>query len=162
PPPSRPSAKWGTAPLSTRRWPTPSPAAASSCAPTRCCAWASECRCQESSGPSRRGGARTATPPPLALAPPPPPPTPPPRAPPPRARGPTPPPALPPPLARLVARAGRAGQMFVTTHSREVAAEIGRLTGARTIELSLVGGESRISGQRLAEEEEEDEEGGEA
>ena len=51
------------------------------------------------------------------------------------------------PLGRLVARASRSSQLFVTTHSRELAERIAASTEARTIELALVAGETRIAGQ---------------
>jgi predicted ATPase len=53
------------------------------------------------------------------------------------------------PLGRLVARAARSSQVFVTTHSQELAAHIAENTAARTIELALVDGETRVSGQTL-------------
>jgi predicted ATPase len=57
------------------------------------------------------------------------------------------------PLGRLVARAGRDTQLFVTTHARELADGVAASTGARTIELELSGGETRIVGQRLGDDE---------
>ena len=53
------------------------------------------------------------------------------------------------PLGRLVARAGRDAQLFVTTHSRELADAVADATGARTIELRLANGATEIVGQRL-------------
>lgn len=61
-------------------------------------------------------------------------------------------PQLLPPLGRLIARAGRSSQVFVTTHSRQLADQISRNTETRTIELALVEGETRISGQKPDEE----------
>jgi predicted ATPase len=54
------------------------------------------------------------------------------------------------PLGRLISRASRAAQLFVTTHSRELAEAVTEATGARMIELALSGGETRIVGQTLA------------
>jgi predicted ATPase len=53
------------------------------------------------------------------------------------------------PLGRLIARASRASQLFVTTHSQELAEHIAGHTGSRPIELELVDGETRIVGQRM-------------
>jgi predicted ATPase len=58
------------------------------------------------------------------------------------------------PLGRLIARASKGAQMFVTTHSRELAEAIGQDTSARTIELGLAEGETRVRGGRLGEDEE--------
>jgi predicted ATPase len=56
------------------------------------------------------------------------------------------------PLGRLIARASRGSQLFVTTHSRELADAASADTGARTIELRLVDGATVIPGQRLDED----------
>jgi predicted ATPase len=56
------------------------------------------------------------------------------------------------PLGRLVARAGRSSQLFVTTHARELADAVAAATGARTIELRLAGGATQVVGQRLADD----------
>jgi predicted ATPase len=61
------------------------------------------------------------------------------------------------PLGRLIARASQRSQLFVTTHSRELADQIAQNTDARTIELALDDGETQIAGQRLAENEDEEE-----
>jgi predicted ATPase len=60
------------------------------------------------------------------------------------------------PLGRLIARASRGSQLFVTTHSRELADAVSAETGARTIELVLVDGATTIRGARLSDEEEDD------
>jgi predicted ATPase len=60
------------------------------------------------------------------------------------------------PLGRLIARARRGSQIFLTTHSRELADSIGQNTRARTLQLSIVQGETRVAGQA----EEDDDEGG--
>lgn len=57
-----------------------------------------------------------------------------------------------PPLGRLIARASRGSQMFVTTHSQELAEQIAQNTDARTIALALVDGQTQIVGQRLSED----------
>jgi len=69
-------------------------------------------------------------------------------------------PQLLPPLGRLIARAGRASQLFVTTHSKELAEHVARNTDARTIALELVDGETRIVGQKLDDDDAGDEEDG--
>jgi predicted ATPase len=56
------------------------------------------------------------------------------------------------PLGRLIARASKGAQMFVTTHSRELAEAVAEEAGARTIELGLDGGETQIRGGRLGED----------
>jgi predicted ATPase len=57
------------------------------------------------------------------------------------------------PLGRLIARASRDAQIFVTTHSADLAQEIGDNTGARTIALALAGGATRIAGQTVGDDE---------
>jgi predicted ATPase len=57
------------------------------------------------------------------------------------------------PLGRLIGRASRASQLFVTTHSRELAEHVAASAEARTIELALVDGETRIVGQEQDEDE---------
>jgi predicted ATPase len=61
------------------------------------------------------------------------------------------------PLGRLIARASRASQLFVTTHSQELADHIAESADAQTINLALVDGETRIAGQKLDEDEEAEE-----
>ena len=56
------------------------------------------------------------------------------------------------PLGRLIGRASRGSQLFVTTHSRELAEHVAASTETRTIELALVEGETRIAGQTPAED----------
>jgi predicted ATPase len=57
-----------------------------------------------------------------------------------------------PPLGRLIARASGGSQMFVTTHSQELAEQVAHSTDARTIALALVDGQTQIVGQRLSED----------
>ena len=63
------------------------------------------------------------------------------------------------PLGRLIARASRASQLFVTTHSKELAEHIAQNADAHTIELALVGGETRIVGGKEDEDGDEDDAG---
>jgi hypothetical protein len=63
-------------------------------------------------------------------------------------------PQLLPPLGRLIARAGQRSQMFVTTHSRELADSIAEHTRARTLQLAIDKGETHVLGHA------EDDEGG--
>jgi predicted ATPase len=53
------------------------------------------------------------------------------------------------PLGRLIARASRASQLFITTHSQELADHIAKSADAQTIELALVDGETRIADQKF-------------
>lgn len=63
-----------------------------------------------------------------------------------------------PALARLVVRAARDSQMLVTTHSRALAHQIAALApDTRTIELQLHYGETRITDQRLVDDDKPDE-----
>jgi predicted ATPase len=62
-------------------------------------------------------------------------------------------PQLLPPLGRLIGRASRDSQLFVTTHSRELAEHVAQNADARTVELSLVGGETQIGGEEGDDEE---------
>ena len=61
------------------------------------------------------------------------------------------------PLGRLIARASRASQLFVTTHSPELAERIAGARRRSTIELALVEGETRIKGQKPGEDGEDEE-----
>lgn len=60
------------------------------------------------------------------------------------------------PLARLIVRASRDSQIWITTHSETLAAEIGSLAGVAPIRLEKVEGETRVVGQRLIEPIEDD------
>lgn len=63
-----------------------------------------------------------------------------------------------PALARLVVRASRDSQILVTTHSRALAHQIAALAPeTRTIELQLHYGETRITDQRLVDDDQPDE-----
>ncbi len=67
-------------------------------------------------------------------------------------------PQLLPPLGRLIARASHRAQLFVTTHSRELADVVAAETGARTIALELAQGATRIVGQGLIDADAEEDE----
>jgi predicted ATPase len=59
------------------------------------------------------------------------------------------------PLGRLIGRASRATQLFVTTHSAELARHIAESAATHTIKLELVGGETRIVGGPVSDDAEE-------
>jgi predicted ATPase len=61
------------------------------------------------------------------------------------------------PLARLLNRAARSSQLWITTHSDALAAALQEASGAPPVRLEKVSGETRVAGQRLADDEEEDE-----
>jgi predicted ATPase len=52
------------------------------------------------------------------------------------------------PLARLLLRASRSSQLWITTHSEALAAMIERESGSAPIRLEKVDGETRVVGQR--------------
>lgn len=56
-------------------------------------------------------------------------------------------PDLIPALANLIATAARSSQLWITTHSRALAAAIEEQTGEASIELEMVGGETRVKGR---------------
>ena len=56
------------------------------------------------------------------------------------------------PLGRLIGRASRDSQLFLTTHSRELADHVAQNADVRTVELSLVGGETRVEGEGADDE----------
>jgi predicted ATPase len=58
------------------------------------------------------------------------------------------------PLARLIVRASRDSQLWITTHSEALAGAIEGLSGAKPIRLEKVEGETRVVGQRIIEGEE--------
>lgn len=58
------------------------------------------------------------------------------------------------PLAMLIAKASEESQLWITTHSQELADHILEYTGVSPIELEKVEGETRIVGQKLGGEEE--------
>lgn len=60
-------------------------------------------------------------------------------------------PALLAPLGELIAAMPRESQLWVTTHARELADGVAKLTGAEPVRLIRHEGETRIAGQTLAE-----------
>jgi predicted ATPase len=64
-------------------------------------------------------------------------------------------PRLLPPLGRLIARASRHSQIFVTTHSQELAAQIEKTAKTRMLRLALVKGATRAAGAREGGDEDE-------
>jgi predicted ATPase len=60
-------------------------------------------------------------------------------------------------LARMIVRASRDSQLWVTTHSARLAELIERHSGEPNIKLELVNGETRVVGQKLIMNEEGDE-----
>jgi len=59
------------------------------------------------------------------------------------------------PLARQLVNAGKYSQLWIVTHSQRLAELVEKFSGEAPISLELVGGETRVIGQRLVEEEEE-------
>jgi len=59
------------------------------------------------------------------------------------------------PLAKQLVNAGKHSQLWVVTHSQRLAELVEKFSGEAPIKLELVGGETRVIGQRLVEEEEE-------
>jgi predicted ATPase len=64
-------------------------------------------------------------------------------------------PGLLEPLARLIVRASERSQVWITTHSEALAGYVQRHSKVSPIRLEMVRGETRVAGQRLAEEDEE-------
>jgi predicted ATPase len=60
------------------------------------------------------------------------------------------------PLARQLVHAGKFSQLWVVTHSQRLAELIEKFSGEAPITLELVGGETRVKGQRMIEESEEE------
>lgn len=65
-------------------------------------------------------------------------------------------PTLYKPLAMLIAEASQSTQMWITTHSQELADYILEYTGASPIELEKVEGETRIVGQKLSDDDDDE------
>lgn len=61
------------------------------------------------------------------------------------------------PLAELIAAASKQSQIFLTTHSFELAGYLKQKTECRTIELEKIDGATSVRGARLVEEEDEEE-----
>lgn len=60
------------------------------------------------------------------------------------------------PLAKQLVNAGRYSQLWVVTHSQRLAELVEKFSGEAPIRLQLVGGETRVIGQRTADESEEE------
>ncbi|HSK45722.1 MAG TPA: AAA family ATPase [Candidatus Binatia bacterium] len=60
------------------------------------------------------------------------------------------------PLAKQLVNAGRYSQLWVVTHSQRLAELVEKFSGEAPISLELVGGETRVIGQRLADDSEEE------
>jgi predicted ATPase len=60
------------------------------------------------------------------------------------------------PLARQLVNAGKFSQLWVVTHSQRLAELIEKFSGEAPITLELVGGETRVKGQRMIEDSEEE------
>jgi predicted ATPase len=60
------------------------------------------------------------------------------------------------PLAKQLVNAGKYSQLWVVTHSQKLAELVEKFSGESPIKLELIGGETRVMGQRTAEESEEE------
>jgi predicted ATPase len=60
------------------------------------------------------------------------------------------------PLARQLVNAGKYSQLWVVTHSQKLAKLVEKFSGEAPISLELTGGETRVQGQRMVEESEEE------
>lgn len=60
------------------------------------------------------------------------------------------------PLAKQLVNAGKHSQLWVVTHSQRLAELVEKFSGEAPIKLELVGGETRVIGQRLVEDNEEE------
>jgi predicted ATPase len=60
------------------------------------------------------------------------------------------------PLAKQLVNAGRYSQLWVVTHSQRLAELVEKFSGEAPIRLELVGGETRVLGERMAEEADEE------
>jgi predicted ATPase len=59
------------------------------------------------------------------------------------------------PLAKQLVNAGKHSQLWVVTHSQRLAELVEKFSGEAPISLEITGGETRVIGQRMVEEEEE-------
>ena len=59
------------------------------------------------------------------------------------------------PLAKQLVNAGKYSQLWVVTHSQRLAELVEKFSGEAPISLEITGGETRVTGQRMVEEEEE-------
>ncbi len=60
------------------------------------------------------------------------------------------------PLAKQLVNAGKFSQLWIVTHSQSLAALVEKYSGEAPITLELVGGETRVKGQRMLEEADEE------
>ena len=60
------------------------------------------------------------------------------------------------PLARQLVKAGKYSQLWIVTHSSRLAELVEKFSGEAPITLELVGGETRVKGQHLIEDSEEE------
>jgi predicted ATPase len=60
------------------------------------------------------------------------------------------------PLAKQLVNAGKYSQLWVVTHSQRLAELVEKFSGESPIKLEIVGGETRVMGQRTADESEEE------
>jgi predicted ATPase len=60
------------------------------------------------------------------------------------------------PLAKQLVNAGKHSQLWVVTHSQRLAELVEKFSGEAPIKLELVGGETRVIGQRMVEDSEEE------
>ncbi|MBZ5508457.1 MAG: AAA family ATPase [Acidobacteriia bacterium] len=60
------------------------------------------------------------------------------------------------PLAKQLVNAGKYSQLWVVTHSQRLAELVEKFSGESPIKLELIGGETRVMGQRTVEESEEE------
>ncbi|MGZ4845475.1 MAG: AAA family ATPase [Candidatus Angelobacter sp.] len=60
------------------------------------------------------------------------------------------------PLAKQLVNAGRYSQLWVVTHSQRLAELVEKFSGEAPISLELVGGETRVQGQRMVDDSEEE------
>lgn len=60
------------------------------------------------------------------------------------------------PLARQLVNAGKYSQLWVVTHSQKLAELVEKFSGEAPISLELVGGETRVLGQRMVDDSEEE------
>ncbi len=60
------------------------------------------------------------------------------------------------PLAKQLVHAGKYSQLWAVTHSQRLAELVEKFSGEAPINLELVGGETRVLGQRMLEEADEE------
>ena len=60
------------------------------------------------------------------------------------------------PLAKQLVNAGKYSQLWVVTHSQRLAELVEKFSGESPIKLEIIGGETRVMGQRAIDESEEE------